>query len=260
MIDVQPPGKGPARSWPGGIVVDPTRVTGERLRIFVLLHELLHTLGRGHVSPAAFPDTIMHAAGNQGAAQWLVLNHLDKAALHAVYSRLSAGTAAGDLDPNSLGPWSDVSTHVYGRVGYFPGRLDAVIFGAVWQNGNVRPYALALDPSPSLAGGPRLGSAAWSDRLVGLTPQAEAVAGAADMTVQLGALRGALDCTDLERWTAQAAPGAIGTGSQRGDGDLNYPIAVNGQVFYETLEAIAAGHPNSRLDDLLPWNFKPAST
>ncbi|MEM6942783.1 MAG: IS66 family transposase [Pseudomonadota bacterium] len=27
-----------------------------------------------------------------------------------------------------------------------------------------------------------------------------------------------------------------------------------------TLEALANGHPNSRLDDLLPWNFKPASS
>ena len=27
-----------------------------------------------------------------------------------------------------------------------------------------------------------------------------------------------------------------------------------------TLEAIAAGHPNSRIDDLLPWNFKPPSS
>ena len=218
----------------GGILVDPIRVTGERRRVFVLLHELLHTLGRGHVSPAAFRDTIMHAAGDQGAAEWLILNSLDEAALHAVYSRLSAGMAAGDLDPNSLGPWNDVSTHVYGRIGYVPGRFDAVIFGAVWQNGNVRPYALALDVSPPLADGPRFGSATWSGRLIGLTPQAEAVAGAADMTVQLATLRGALDFTGLEHWTAHAAPGAIGTGSQWGDGDLNYRIAVNGQVFYES--------------------------
>ena len=27
-----------------------------------------------------------------------------------------------------------------------------------------------------------------------------------------------------------------------------------------TLEAIAAGHPNDRLDDLLPWNFNRLSS
>jgi len=26
-----------------------------------------------------------------------------------------------------------------------------------------------------------------------------------------------------------------------------------------TLTAIANGHPQSRIDDLLPWNFKPSS-
>ncbi|WP_282449464.1 transposase domain-containing protein, partial [Roseibium sediminicola] len=26
-----------------------------------------------------------------------------------------------------------------------------------------------------------------------------------------------------------------------------------------TLEAIAGGHPKSRIDELLPWNFKPSS-
>ena len=27
-----------------------------------------------------------------------------------------------------------------------------------------------------------------------------------------------------------------------------------------TLEKIAAGHPNSHIDELLPWNFKPPSS
>jgi transposase len=26
-----------------------------------------------------------------------------------------------------------------------------------------------------------------------------------------------------------------------------------------TLEAIASGHPQSRIDNLLPWNFQPSS-
>ncbi|TRW94660.1 transposase domain-containing protein, partial [Paracoccus sp. M683] len=38
---------------------------------------------------------------------------------------------------------------------------------------------------------------------------------------------------------------------------------INGVEPFEylraTLTAIANGHPQSRLDDLLPWNFKPSS-
>ncbi|WP_407674065.1 transposase domain-containing protein, partial [Paracoccus beibuensis] len=26
-----------------------------------------------------------------------------------------------------------------------------------------------------------------------------------------------------------------------------------------TLEAVATGHPQARIDDLLPWNFEPSS-
>ena len=216
----------------GAALVDPTRASGERERVSILLHEILHTLGRGHVGPTAFPDSVMHPNIDDGVSEWLILNYLDEAALHAIYSRLAPGTPTGDLNYQTLGPWNDVSTHIWGRIGYIPGRFEAVIFGAAWQNGNVRPYAMALDPSALPQG--LTGNARWSGRMLGLTPRAEAVAGAADMTVQLRTLRGALDFTGLEKWSAHAAPGAIGTGSQWGDGDLNYRIAVQGAVFHET--------------------------
>ncbi|MDE0149814.1 MAG: hypothetical protein OXM58_15700 [Rhodospirillaceae bacterium] len=214
-----------------GVAVDDIRVTGERKRIGVLLHELLHALGRGHVDPNVIPNTIMHASGDEGQSEHLILSDLDVAALYAVYDRLQPGES-GDLDFNDLGPWSDVSTHVVGRIGYIPGRFEAVLFGAVWQNGNVRPWAMALNPSelPQQVSG----SASWAGRLLGMTPRAETVAGAADMTVSLATLRGALDFTGLEYWAAHAGPGARGTGTQWRDGDLNYRIAVSGALFYDT--------------------------
>lgn len=216
----------------GLALVDPTRVHGERKRVFVLLHELLHTLGRGHVSPYAFPDTIMHAAGDQGVSDWLILAPLDEAALYAVHSRLRPGTS-GNLDFRDLGPWSEFSTHVMGRIDRVPGRQQAVVFGAVWQNGLVRPYAMGLNPSPPLRR-QISGSASWSGRAFGLTPQAEAVAGAVDMTVQLASLHGELDFTSLEKWGAHASPGALGTGTRWRDGGLHYALALqDGQVFVE---------------------------
>ena len=67
-----------------------------------------------------------------------------------------------------------------------------------------------------------------------MTPKAETVAGAADMTVQLNSLRGTLDFTDLEKWPPHASPGMLGTGSWWGDGDLRYKIAAHGEIFTET--------------------------
>ena len=31
------------------------------------------------------------------------------------------------------------------------------------------------------------------------------------------------------------------------------------QLAFEDLEAIARGHPQNRIDDMLPWNFQPSS-
>lgn len=216
------------------VLVDPTRRRTKADRMDTLLHELLHALGRGHVSPSDFPSTIMHPSGDLGRSDWLILSPLDEAAMYAVYSRLRSGTPGGDLDMNDLGPWSNVSTYVAGRLDYVPGRRQSVVFGAVWQNGLVRPYAAGLDPSAPLQR-QLSGSASWSGRLLGLTPRAESVAGAMDMTVQLASLDGELEFTELEKWSPHVEPGAVGTGVQWGDGDLHYSLALQeGRVFVET--------------------------
>ncbi len=212
-----------------GILIDPTLVRGERARMGVLLHELLHTLGRGHVDPRAFPDTLMHAYGLR-SADWIHMHPLDDAALYAVYDRLRPGES-GDLGLNDLGPWNEVSTHVMGRYGQ-PG--SRVLFGAAWRHGQPRPWAILPDPSPPMRTRPS-GSASWSGRLLGLTPRAEAVSGAMDMSLRLSTLRGSLDFTDMEKWAPHAVPGALGTGSRWGDGDLRYGIAVaQGRFITET--------------------------
>ena len=214
----------------GAIWVDDARLPDERNRVYVILHEVLHALGRNHVSPAQFPETIMHPLIGDGA-EHLVSHTLDQDALFAVYGRLSPGTSARAVY-EELGPWSDVSNHVIGRTGYIPGRYEAVLYGAVERNGLVRPWAAALDPSPPAT--PLLGSASWSGRLLGLTPASEAVSGDANMSVDFGQLRGRLAFTSMESWPARQPLGEIGTGRTWGDGDLHYGIEATGSAFRST--------------------------
>ena len=189
----------------------------------VLVHELIHALGRGHADPTRFPSTLMHAHG-QGA-QGYVLHQLDREALLAVYGVLAPGATPADI-ARDLGPWDDASTHVRGDLGN-------LAFGASLRNGLVRPWALGPRPGRDLADNPQLmGSASWTGRLLGLTPAGATVAGAADLDVDLAALDGDLDFTSLESWSG--VPGERGTGTMWGDGDLSYDIAVAGNVFART--------------------------
>ena len=67
----------------------------------------------------------------------------------------------------------------------------------------------------------------------------------------------------------QATPGKSGIVNQ-GDLDTMRPSSVDPRnrgrnqrdraIRLTTLEAIAAGHPNSRIDDVLPWNFDSLSS
>ena len=67
-----------------------------------------------------------------------------------------------------------------------------------------------------------------------MTPRAETVAGAVDLSIRLATLDGRLDFTGLESWAPNAAPGAVGTGSRWRDGDLRYGIEVVGNQFWAT--------------------------
>ena len=213
----------------GQVWVDPTRTQGLE-RLGVIAHELLHVLGRNHADPARFPKTIMVAGGGEGPADH-VLHPLDREALLAVYKRLEPGTTPDGIS-DALGSWSDTSLHVRGVLDTSDG---TVAFGTALRNGLSQPWAFGPTPHTNLEANTQLsGSASWSGRLLGLTPQAEVVAGGAALTVALGTLTGRMDFTRLESWAAHETPGAVGTGDLWQDGDLSYGIEVRGNTFVQT--------------------------
>ena len=213
----------------GQVWVDSTRTSGSE-RLGVIAHELIHLLGRSHVDPALFPDTIMVAGGGGGPAEH-VLYPLDREALLAVYDRFEPGAAPSDITDN-LGEWSNTSRHVRAAHGVDGGEIA---FGAALRNGLSQPWASGPTPHSTLEANPHESEiASWSGRLIGLTPEAEAVAAAADVTIELATRSGRIDFTGLESWEAHAAPGAVGTGSLWQDGDLSYTIEMRGNTFGQT--------------------------
>ena len=213
----------------GRVFVDHTQTSGLE-RLGVIAHELIHLLGRGHVDPIRFPGTITVAGGSEELSEH-ILHPLDREALLAVYGRLEPGTMPGDF-ATELGDWADTSLHVRGATDIGEGEIA---FGAALRNGLAQPWASGPSPHATLADNTELsGSVSWSGRLLGLTPGAEAVAGAAGLSVDLATLTGSAEFTGLERWAAGAAPGALGTGTAWRDGDLSYTIEVRGNTFVQT--------------------------
>ncbi|MDE0409102.1 MAG: hypothetical protein OXN81_14725 [Alphaproteobacteria bacterium] len=213
----------------GRVFVDHTQTKGIE-RLGVIAHELIHLLGRNHVDAYRFPGTIMVDSGSKELTEH-ILHPLDREALLAVYSRLGPGSTPGDI-ANELGDWSDTSLHVQGALDIEDGEIS---FGAALRNGLSQPWASGPSPHANLEDNTGLsGNVSWSGRLVGLTPDAEAVAGAADLSVDLETLAGTADFTGLEQWAADAAPGAAGTGATWYDGDLSYGIEVRGNTFVQT--------------------------
>ena len=212
----------------GRVWADHTRVTGQD-RMELLVHELLHILGRRHPDRRRFPDTIMNTPSSGPAGH--VLHPLDREALLAVYRWLEPGATPASL-ADDLGPWEAGSIHIRGELAIGAGTVS---FGVVLRNGLGQPWATGPAPLTHLQDNRALsGSAVWSGRLLGLTPAAEAVAGRAELTVDIATLDGDLGFAGLESWASGAAPGAPGTGSAWGTGALDYSVSVRGNSFVNT--------------------------
>ena len=207
-------------------------VDREQTALGLLVHEMLHAMGF-----LAHPEMVSSLSydkelSDYGGLPAHIIYPLDREGLLAAYTRLEADVAPENI-AEELGPWSDVSTHIRGVFG-LPDDGE-VAFGAAVRNGFVQPWAYGPAPALDLDDNQALhGNASWSGRLLGLTPQAEAVVAAADLTVRLATLDGNLDFTAMESWAANAPPGAIGTGAMWGDGDLGYTISVAGNTFVQT--------------------------
>ena len=195
----------------------------------LMAHELLHAIGIDNHVSARF-DSIMQEGDHYAHATPSILTPLDREAVNALYRLLEPGDGPGDF-----GPWSSFSLHIAGNAQYSN-------FGVAHRNGYAEPWAHGPAPNVALADNRSLsGSAMWNGSLLGLTPTAEAVAGDAEISVTLATMTGRADFTSLEAWSANAVPGAAGTGTQWLDGDLGYTIAVDKATFRET------GGDNGRL-------------
>ncbi len=212
----------------GGIVINRAYSGGgDRQAIILLSHELMHKLEFEH-PPHSDYNTIIEAGVNaegygtiyderQGIPQPLSLLYpIDREALRNLYGS------------SRFGPWESTALHVAGH-----GRHAA--FGVALRNGYAEPWAFGYLPESDLSDNQGLsGTATWVGTLLGLTPAARAVAGDAEVGVNLASLTGRADFTGLETWTAHAAPGEAGSGTRWLDGDLGYAIVVNGNGFRET--------------------------
>ena len=214
----------------GNVWIDHKAMKEEAGRRQTIAHEIIHLLGFEHPDPYLFGDSVMKIPQIENSG--FILSQLDRDALFAVYALLEPATHQNAIY-SGLGPWEDTSDLLYGSLP-IPG--GDVMFGAVYRNGLIQPWANGPYPVQWLEDNDEIsGTARWSGRLLGFTPDAEPVAGAANMLVYLDTLAADLDFTSMEKWPEGTAP-RIGTGTRWGDGDLTYAIKIYGNTFQQDWE------------------------
>ena len=203
----------------GTVWIDPERSTGDE-RVAVIVHEILHALGRGHVTgvESLMRPTAGHIPGH-------ILHDLDRDVLYAVHGFIE-GAAAGDT-ATQLGPWSTTADVLLGEY-----EDTDIRFGVSTRNGYSQPWASGPAPLYPLADNPELsGSATWSGRFLGHTPGGSRdVAGDMGLQIDLAPLTGTLTFEELEQWAIYG----VGVGTQWGDGDLAYDVRVSGNYLLRT--------------------------
>lgn len=200
----------------------------DRRNVILMAHELIHALGLigdRHVDWEKYAS-IMEAywtiyetedyynENDEDIPQPRSLLYLiDRTAINALYSM----EVNDSLD--SLGPWSTKSMHIHGN-------SKDTGFGVNYRNGHAEPWAYGYMPPVDLRNNTALsGLVTWVGTLLGFTPNLQAVAGNASVSVNLSSLTGYADFTGIEYFRANTV---------WGDGDLNYSIAVRGNTFKQT--------------------------
>ena len=209
----------------GRIEISPSLSGSQQLG--VLVHEMLHALGRHHAdNPQRFTTIMRPRISLAAPPQGYILHPLDREALQAVYSRFQADAAPEQTTAQvqaDLGPWSDTSTHLLQK---FTVNGATISYGVASRNGLHQPWAQGPEPG-SLLGNNLSGTALWSGKLWGYTPQQHSVHGDAGLSIDISTLTGQMEFTRLQSWPGQ--PGNTGTPWQ--DGDLSYSVLVEGNTF-----------------------------
>ena len=196
----------------------------------IVLHELIHALGfLAHNDSTRFPESVMRDNYLLVTKQ---LPRIDREALLAAYTRFEPSIQPEELSAENLGSWDDTSFHLHGNLDFEGGEVS---FGVAAKNGLAQPWASGPKPWAKLADNSALfGTVTWNGALLGVTPSVETVAGGARLSVELATLTGQLDFTNMEKWGVKEAPGAVGSGTMWGDGDLGYTIKVSENTFVQT--------------------------